>query len=301
VTPAERPDLSIVIVHYETPDLLERCLAALAASDNAPRSELFVVDNASRAFVSSIVTRHAPQATVIVNSSNRGFAVATNQGLRRATGRHLLLLNPDTVVAPDTLAMMVGFMDGRPEVGAATPRVVLDDGRLDPACRRLFPTPLRALYRMSLLSRIFPRSRRFGQYNLTYLDQFQEAEIDSPSGAFMIVRSEVGRQVGLLDERYFMYGEDLDWAFRIKQAGWRIVYTPRTTVRHTKRASSRQVRRRTIRHFHDAMRTFYRLHYQARYPRLVSWLVYRAIDAREQVELAGQRLLPARTARHSGS
>lgn len=283
-------DVSVVIVHYETPELLLRCLGALRAGAGSVRVEVFVIDNASDSFDARAAVRAWPGARVIVNDQNRGFAKASNQGLREASGRYLLLLNPDAIVEPDTLARMVAYMDARPEVGCATPRLVLEDGRLDLACRRSFPTPLRALYRLTLLSRIFPRSRRFGQYNLTYLDEHQEAEIDAPCGAFMMVRAEVVDTVGLLDERYFMYGEDIDWSYRIKQAGWRIAYTPVATVQHVKRAASRRARRRTIRAFYDAMRVFYREHYESSYPRWVSWIIYRAIDLREVLELTANRL-----------
>jgi N-acetylglucosaminyl-diphospho-decaprenol L-rhamnosyltransferase len=252
--------------------------------------ELFVIDNASHEFDAAAITAVFPNATVSINDDNRGFAAATNQGLRDARGRYVLLLNPDTRVEPDTVPAMVAYMDARPDVGCATARLVLPDGSLDLACRRAFPTPARSFYRITLLSRLFPRSRRFGQYNLTYLDEHQEAEIDSPCGAFMMVRSEVINQVGLLDERYFMYGEDIDWAFRMKQAGWRVMYTPAAIAHHVKRASSSRARSRTIRAFHEAMRIFYRQHYEESYPRLVSWVIYRAIDAREAIELAAHRL-----------
>ena len=289
---SEQPDVSVVIVHYETPELLLRCLDSISAGNDSPRAEVFVIDNASRSFDTESIRRVLPGARVIANRHNVGFAKASNQGLRAARGRYLVLLNPDTVVEPDTLPKMVAYMDARPDVGCATPQVVLDDGRLDLACRRSFPTPLRAFYRLTLLSRLFPRSRRFGQYNLTYLDEREEAQIDAPCGAFMMVRASIRDDVGLLDERYFMYGEDLDWAYRIKQAGWRIMYTPITTVRHAKRAASRQDRRRTIRAFYDAMRIFYREHYQRSYPRWVSWTIYRAIDLREALELMANRLQP---------
>jgi GT2 family glycosyltransferase len=167
---------------------------------------------------------------------------------------------------------------------------VLPDGRLDLACRRSFPTPTRALYRLTFLSMLFPRSRRFGQYNLTYLDEHAEAEIDAACGAFMMVRAEIRETVGLLDERYFMYGEDIDWAYRMKEAGWRVMYVPTATVHHLKRASSRSWRPQTIRHFHEAMRIFYRAHYESRYPRWVSVLMYGAISLRERIELVANRV-----------
>src|SRR5439155_8054341 len=182
------------------------------------------------------------------------------------------------------------FMDSTPDVGCATARVVLPSGRLDLACRRSFPTPERAFYRMTFLSRLFPHHRRFGQYNLTYLNEMEETEIDAPCGAFMMVRSEVVAHVGLLDESYFMYGEDLDWAFRIKSEGWRIMYVPSATVHHVKRASSRRDRLRTIHWFYDAMRRFYRTYYEPIYPRPVSWMIYAAITFREGIELTWARL-----------
>lgn len=284
------PDVSVVIVHFETPQLLLQCLRALHAGRGAVRLQAMVIDNASRAFDSGAVERALPGTIIIRNERNEGFAAAANRGLRAATGRYVLLLNADTIVAPDTVTQMVRYMDERTDVGASTARLVMEDGRLDLACRRSFPTPARALYRMTWLSRLFPRSRRFGQYNLTYLDEHQEADIDAPCGAFMLVRHEVVEQVGLLDERYFMYGEDLDWAYRIKRAGWRITYTPVTTVTHVKRASSRHARRRTIRAFYQAMRIFYRQYYEHEQPRWLTWLVYRAIDMRERLELTANRL-----------
>lgn len=283
-------DLSVAIVHYETPVELSDCLASLAVAARGLRIELFVVDNASANFSPELVSATISDAIVLRNDQNVGFARAANQALRQAAGRYLLLLNPDTILAPDSLEAMVGYMDRHPDVGCATPRMVRPDGSLDLACRRSFPTPAVSFYRMTLLSRLFPRSRRFGRYNLTYLDEHEEAEIDAPCGAFMMVRSEIREQVGLLDERYFMYGEDLDWAYRIKQANWRIMYTPITTVTHVKRASSRQVRITTIRAFHDAMRIFYRGHYQDRYPRIVSWLISAGINLREALELTSVRI-----------
>ena len=292
-------DVSVVIVHYETPELLVSCLQALTGSGGNVTIEVFVVDNASTRFDEAAARQAFPAAQILINDSNVGFARASNRGLRLSTGRYVLLLNPDTVVAPETLSTMVAYLDARPDVGCATARLELEDGSLDLACRRLFPTPLRSLYRITLLSRIFPRSRRFGQYNLTYLDDRQETQIDSPCGAFMMVRKEVVDQVGLLDESYFMYGEDLDWAFRIKAAGWRIMYTPITTVQHRKRASSRRFRQKTIRYFHDGMRRFYRAHYASAQPRWVNALILAAISVRERVELTGDAMRRY-THRHSG-
>ena len=286
-----------MIVHYQTPDLLDRCLRALRASGQANALEVFVIDNASAAFDVDACRLAFPGVQVIENRSNLGFAVASNQGLRLATGRYLLLLNPDARVEPDTIPVMRDYMDAHPDVGCATARVELPDGSLDLACRRLFPTPERSFYRMTMLSRAFPHSRRFGQYNLTYLDESVETEIDQPCGAFMMVRSEIRDTIGLLDERYFMYGEDTDWAYRMKQAGWRIMYVPSTTVHHDKRAASRKYRSRTIGYFYDAMRLFYDTHYRQVYPWWVTTAVHAGVGIRRRIELASnwaRRLRPRR-------
>jgi N-acetylglucosaminyl-diphospho-decaprenol L-rhamnosyltransferase len=288
--PSAVPEVSVAIVHYQTPELLERCLRALRASNEADRLEVFVVDNASSRFDADACRRVIPGVQVIENTSNLGFAVASNQALRLATGRYLLLLNPDARVDPETISVMRDYMDAHPDVGCATCRVELPDGSLDLACRRLFPTPERSLYRMTMLSKAFPRSRRFGQYNLTYLDEWMETEIDQPCGAFMMVRSEIRDSVGLLDERYFMYGEDSDWAYRMKRSGWRIMYVPSTTVHHDKRAASRKYRSRTIGYFYDAMLLFYDTHYRPIYPRWVTAAVHVGVRIRRGIELTSERI-----------
>jgi N-acetylglucosaminyl-diphospho-decaprenol L-rhamnosyltransferase len=180
------------------------------------------------------------------------------------------LLNPDTEMPPNVLSAMVRYMDreDRRDAGAAGCKLVMLDGSLDPSCRRSFPTPLVSFYRMLGLSKLFPGSRHFGKYNMTYVDPDQEIEVDSLTGAFMMVRREVVEQVGLLDEGYWMYGEDLDWAFRIKKAGWKIMYDPEVTVLHVKRASSRLNPEARVA-FYQAMLKFYRDHYRRTTP---TWL-----------------------------
>jgi GT2 family glycosyltransferase len=160
---------------------------------------------------------------------------------------------------------MVQFMDSRPEIGVAGPRLVLEDGSLDLACRRSFPTPMVSLYRFSGLSKLFPNHRQFGRYNMTFVDPDEEVEVDSVVGAYMQVRREAIRDAGLLDESFFMYGEDLDWAYRIKKAGWRVFYHPQVVVKHIKRAASRKSKKAQF-EFQRAMLIFYRKHYQATTP-----------------------------------
>jgi hypothetical protein len=187
--------------------------------------------------------------------------------------------------------MMLEFMDRRPEAGVAGPKLVMEDGSLDLACRRSFPTPQVALYRMVGLSQLFPRHPRFGRYNLTYLDPDQVAQVDSVVGACMLVRREAIRQAGLLDEHFFMYGEDLDWAYRISQAGWKVYYNPAVTVLHVKRAASRHSRRAGL-EFYRAMRIFYDKHYARSTPFWLHWLVLSGIGLRLALVRA-QHLLSA--------
>jgi GT2 family glycosyltransferase len=185
-------------------------------------------------------------------------------------------LNPDTVVPSDAFAQMMRLMDDHPNFGVSGPKLVRLDGSLDLACRRGFPSVEVSLWRLTKLSKIFPRSKRFGRYNMTYLDPDQPAEIDSVVGAFMLVRREAIEQAGLLDEIFWMYGEDLDWAYRIKQLGWKVYYYPKVVVTHIKRASSGQDNAGAAKakyEFDRAMWLFYRKHYQAATPGPIDWLV----------------------------
>jgi hypothetical protein len=264
-------DLGIVIVSWNTRDLLRACLQSVQASVGDFTYRVIVVDNASSDGSVDMVRQVFPDVTVIANAENLGFPAANNQGFRALgleqgcgddTPRYALALNPDTEVPPDALRDMIAYMDADPTIGVAGPKLVLLDGSLDMACRRSFPTPEISFYRMVGLSSLFPRSRRFGRYNMTYLDPDTEIEVDSVVGAFMLVRRAAIQRVGLFDDVFFMYGEDLDWAFRIKQAGWRVMYNPRVTVKHVKRAASRQSPR-AQREFYRAMLIFYRKHYRA--------------------------------------
>jgi GT2 family glycosyltransferase len=239
-----------------------------------------------------MVADEFPQAQLIANQENLGYPAANNMGLRAlgdwgwngneagsAPARYALLLNADTELPATALVEMIAFMDANPEAGAAGPKLVLPDGRLDLACRRSFPSPEVIAYRITFLSKLFPRSRRFGRYNLTFLDPDELTEVDSVVGAFMMVRAEAIAQVGFLDERFFMYAEDLDWAKRIKEAGWKVFYNPAVSVRHVKRASSRQFKRAQL-EFERASLRFYRKHYETSTPRWLHALILAALAVR---------------------
>ena len=269
---AKVSDLGIVIVNWNTREHLRRCLETVVASNCLDRCRVIVVDNASNDGSVDMARQRFPQVEVIVNEANIGYPRANNVGLRhlgfRAAGdvassapRYALLLNPDTELPRDALARMVDFMDARPEIGVAGPKLLLGDGSLDKACRRGFPTPLVSFYHYSGLARLFPKNSRFGRYNMTFADEDAELEVDSVVGAYMQVRRAAIERVGLLDEAFFMYGEDIDWAFRIKAAGYKVWYHPAVTVRHFKRAASRKNPKAQF-EFWRAMLIFYRKHFR---------------------------------------
>ena len=283
-------DLSIVIVNYNTWDLLQDCLTSLFNSQINFSFKVVVVDNASSDTSAAMIKAQFPQVDLIASEMNGGFAYANNLGLRHVgfgddgltephAPRYALILNPDTILPPTALVEMIKFMDSCPEVGVVGPKLVRTDGSLDLACRRAFPTPTVSFYRMVGLSKLFPRSRGFGRYNMTFADPDQLLEVDSVVGAFMMVRREAIAQTGLLDETYFMYGEDLDWAYRIKAKDWKIYYNPAVTVTHVKRASSRRSRRAQI-EFYRAMDIFYRKFYAAETPFWLHGLVIVGITLR---------------------
>ena len=288
-------DLGIVVVSYNTRDLLRACLRSVYASTGDLTTKVCVVDNGSQDGSVEMVAAEFPRVHVIANVENVGYARANNQGLREfgfaghPAGKSAeapafaLLLNPDTELPPDALEGMLRFMEEHPDAGIAGPKLVLPDGSLDLACRRSLPTPAVSASRLTGLSRLFPRSRRFGRYNLTYLDPDVVAQVGSVVGAFMLVRSEAIAQAGLLDEQFFMYGEDLDWAHRIGEGGWKVYYNPGVTVLHVKRASSRHSPRAQI-EFYRAMELFYRKHYANETSRPMHALILGAIRLRTAFE-----------------
>lgn len=289
--------LDLVILNYNRGDLLRACLTSIAAAHSRHTINVWVVDNASRDDSVALVRREFPQVRLIVNERNSGFAAGNNLALHAIIGDtasdYVMLLNNDTVVESDALDRLIDYMETQPTVGAVGPKVLLLDGTLDAACRRSFPTPSVSFYRMTGLSRIFPRSPRFGRYNLSYLDPDLQTEVDSLVGAAMLVRTAVVREVGVLDEAFFMYGEDVDWCYRIKAVGWRIVYLPQAVIHHHKRAASTRRAIPSIRAFYDAMRIFHRKHYAQRTLAPINWLIELGITLKEWWALGRNLLRPA--------
>jgi GT2 family glycosyltransferase/lipopolysaccharide/colanic/teichoic acid biosynthesis glycosyltransferase len=257
------PDVSVIIVNYNVRDFLHQSLLSLQKALKGIRSEIFVVDNASDDGSAEMVWRRFPRIHLIANTANLGFAKANNIAIKKALGKFLLLINPDTIVQEDTIRVMLDFLQSHPEVGLAGCKILNPDGSFQPACRRGFPTPWVAFTKIFGLSKIFPKSKLFGKYNLTYLDIEETYSVDAVSGSFMMVRKETFEQVGGLDESYFMYGEDLDWCYRIREAGWRIYYVHSTQIIHYKGESTRRSSLDEIRTFYNAMHLFVEKHFQS--------------------------------------
>jgi N-acetylglucosaminyl-diphospho-decaprenol L-rhamnosyltransferase len=280
---AKHLDLSIVILNYNTRDHLRACLCALQTEGSTSlgggsvEAEVIVVDNASVDGSADMVAGEFPWVRLIRSPRNGGFAFGNNQALTSCRGQTVLLLNPDTLMPPGGLARLLACLQAHPEAGVIGPKLLKPDGSMHLACRRSFPTPSVAFYRISGLSRLFPKSPRFGRYNLTFVDPDQAIEVDSVCGACLLVRRVVIERVGLLDERFFMYGEDLDLCLRTRLMGWTVRYEPGIVVQHQHGASSRKRALRTTYHFFRAMDLFYRKHYIRRYHPLVTGAVRTAI------------------------
>lgn len=288
-------DLGIVILNYNTRDVLRECLRSLSEARGIV-FETIVVDNSSSDGSADMVRREFPKVGLIASPRNGGYASGNNQGLREFISRQeppraLMLLNADTMVPPDALGGMMDFLDAHPQAGVVGPKLVLRDGSLDLACRRSFPTPQVSFYRMVGLSKLFPRSPRFGRYNLTYLDENETAQVDSVVGACMVIRTAALKAAGLLDESFFMYGEDLDLCLRIKSRGWQVYYYPGVQILHYKRESSRRSRRAQV-EFYRAMYIFYRKHYARTTPLWLHALVLGGIAARGGLVLAREMFRP---------
>ncbi|MCW1969964.1 MAG: glycosyltransferase family 2 protein [Anaerolineae bacterium] len=270
-------DVLVVILNYNTRELLRECLASLHDQQGI-NFVTAVVDNASTDNSVAMVREEFPEVEVFPLKKNNGFSAGNNVAMRkfgfpnRGEARYVLLLNPDTVVPPNALTRLVRYADANVKTGVVGPKLILEDGSLDKACRRSFPTPAVSFYHMSGLGKIFPKSARFARYNMTYLPDTLETEVDSVVGACMLLRREAIRRAGLLDERFFMYGEDLDWCLRVKEWGYKVMYYPDVIVHHIKRASSRRSPKAQF-EFTRAQWLFYHKHYRTKTSKWVHWLI----------------------------
>ncbi len=269
--------LSVIIVNYNVKEFLEQCLTSLKGALKDITHEIIVVDNASSDGSCRMVKKRFPEIILIENNNNLGFSRANNIALRQAKGEFISLLNPDTIVQEDTFTKLLEGFERFPEAGMMGGKVLNPDGSLQLSCRRSFPTPWNAFSKIIGLSRLFPTSRIFGKYNLTFLDHDEINEVDAISGSFMCVRAKVLENAGYLDEDFFMYGEDLEWCYQIKDSGWKIYYYPESSIVHYKGESSRKSEWNSLKLFYSAMEIFAEKHFRAYHSFTPFWFLKVAI------------------------
>ena len=271
-----QPVLSICICNWNTRDDLRLCLQAIAAHPPSAPYEVIVVDNASPDASADMVRAEFSHVTLIANPENLHYARGNNQALEAARGDFALLLNPDTQVRPGALDALVAFMRDHPEAGAAAPRLVNLDGSLQRSVRA-FPTPALLFFEAVGLARLFPRSRLFGRYRMTFWDYDTVREVDQPMASALLLRRAALDEVGLFDEQFPMFFNDVDLCFRLKAAGWQVFFVPSAEVVHKVGASTRQVRPQMVRASHQGLLAFYRKHYRGRLPALLYGLTVAGI------------------------
>lgn len=281
-------ELSVIIVNYNVKHYLEQCLDSVGRAAQGLQVEIFVVDNLSTDGSVPYLRERYPEVTFIENRGNVGFARANNQAMRLSAGKYVLLLNPDTIVGEDTFRDFIRFMDACPDVGGAGAYMLRTNGTFAPESRRGLPTPFVAFCKMSGLAALLPQSHIFGRYYMRYLDENAPNEIEVISGAFMWLRREALDKVGLLDEDFFMYGEDIDLSYRIIKGGYKNYYLP-SRMLHYKGESTVKSSYRYVYTFYQAMRLFFRKHY-AHYSFLVSLPINIAIWVRSFMAYVGNQL-----------
>ena len=282
-------DLSIIIVNYNVKEFLQNLIHSIYKAARNIKYEIIIVDNASDDGSVEFLREKFPDVKLIVNEENLGFSKANNIGLKCAAGKYLLLLNPDTLVGEDTFDKMIEFFESTPEAGLAGCKILNPDGTLQLACRRSFPGPWTSFCKVTGLSSLFPGSKIFARYNLTYLDENQTYEVDAISGSFMMLTREVYEKVGGLDEEFFMYGEDLDLCYRIQKAGYKVYYVHTTQIIHYKGESTKRSTLDETKIFYNAMHLFVKKHLSSSF--LVEIILQSAIIFRSFFAFLGKRKL----------
>ncbi len=281
------PDVSVLIVNYNVKDYLIQCLRSIQASVGNVTYEVIVVDNASTDNSQAVVQPMFPDVTWLQLSENVGFGRGNNHGLKACSGRHVLFLNPDTIIAQDTLETMVRYLDANPDVGLAGCKVLNPDGSFQLACRRGLPTPWASFCKLFGMQSMFPRSRFFARYNLTYLPVDATYNVDGLIGAFMMGPLDHVRQLGGFDPQFFMYGEDLDLCYRMQKSGKHVRYVHSTSIVHFKGESTRRSSINEVRVFYEAMEIFARKHFGR--SEMFLWLLRMGISLRAVVERLWRR------------
>jgi len=282
--------LSIVIVNYNVKFFLEQCLISVAKAIEKIDAEIIVVDNNSIDGSIKMLKEKFPRVYLIENSENVGFSKANNQAIKQSKGEYILLLNPDTLLEDDTLKKVLAFADEKPDAGGIGVKMIDGQGRFLPESKRGLPTPDVAFYKIFGLSKLFPYSKTFGKYHLTYLDENEIHEVDVLSGAFMLLRKSVINKTGLLDETFFMYGEDIDLSYRIKKAGYKNYYFPKTRIIHYKGESTKKSSVNYVFVFYKAMIIFAQKHFTKKNANLFSLIINTAIYIRASLAILSRFL-----------
>ncbi|PBQ32078.1 glycosyl transferase family 2 [Sphingobacteriaceae bacterium] len=278
--------LSVIIVNYNVKHFLEQCLFSVFKALKNIEAEVFVVDNNSVDGSITLIREKFPNVILIQNKNNAGFSVANNQAIKVAKGKYVLLLNPDTVVQEDVFEKTLAFMDAHPDAGGLGIKMLDGKGTFLPESKRGLPTPAVAFYKIFGLARLFPKSQKFGQYHLTYLDKTKNHQVDVLSGAFMLMRKEALDKVGLLDETFFMYGEDIDLSYRITQGGYKNYYFAESSIIHYKGESTKKSSVNYVIVFYKAMAIFAQKHFSQNNARLFNILIHFAIYLRAALAIA---------------
>lgn len=281
------PEVSIIIVSYNVRYFLEQCLLSVERATAGLDAETWVVDNNSADDSVALVRRRFPWVRVIANTGNPGFSIANNQAIRQSSGRYVLLLNPDTVVSEDTFHRCLEFSDAHPDLGGLGVKMIDGSGRFLPESKRGLPTPWVAFSKAFGLARLLPRSRRFNHYHLGYLDRDETHQVEILAGAFMWMRRTALDQVGLLDEDFFMYGEDIDLSYRLLKGGYANYYYPGTSIIHYKGESTKRGSLNYVRVFYQAMVIFANKHFVGSQARLLTAMMQLAIYVRAALTVIG--------------
>lgn len=276
----ERLQISVIIVNYNAHGYILLTLESVLRALKNFKAEILVIDNASTDGSVAEVSRYYPQVAIIQNPRNAGFAAANNIGIRRASGEYVLLLNPDTVVPEDVFELLFAFMNDNPQAGVAGCKILNADGTFSVDSRHSVPSPLTALWKQLGFNRLFPQSKTFGRYNLTYLDPDESYPVDAISGSFMFLRRQVIEQAGLLDEEFFMYGEDLDYCHRINQTAWKVYYYAGTAILHFKGESTNKNAFDYSWNFSRSLFLFYKKHFRYTFGFLMHGIVLLGVSLR---------------------